>query len=111
MLRSWLSLFSTKLITSADIIKTINGSSGSQEPFDQQLRRKLRGVKAFKARSNEVQILRDSLYEFNDRATDSAKSLGKVLKYRVDRIVGGLRLEKKQDKRTNTNRWRVVEVV
>ena len=36
--------------------------------------------------------------------------LGRVLKYRAGRIVGGRLLERIPDKHTNVNRWRVVEV-
>ena len=89
MLRAFREAFGGSSVSSAEIIRRLNN---------------------FENQSGPERDLREAFNEFSPRATESAKSLGRVLKYRVGRIVGGLRLEKVQDKHTNTSRWRVVEV-
>lgn len=93
MLQSWLDIFGENSVTSAEVVKRLRDYGDSFGSLDEPQER-----------------LRDSINEFSDRATVSPKSLGRVLKYRVGRIVGGLRLEMIQDKHSNTNRWQVVIV-
>lgn len=52
--------------------------------------------------------LAEKLRAINDKALHSATSLGRTLKYRCDRIAGGLRLECSNNPHTKAKRWRVV---
>ena len=51
--------------------------------------------------------LSDGLQSLSARALSS---LGRALKFRLDRIAGGRRLEAYEDRHTKTKRWRVVAV-
>ena len=93
MLLAWSELYENRPVSSAEIVKQLS--------TDDSMHIRQTGA---------LQDLRDNLCEFSDRATASPKSLGRVLKYRAGRIVGGRLLEQITDKHTNVNRWRVVEV-
>ena len=93
MLRAWRHVFGEMTVSSAEIIRRLKENAGFAV-----------------IPTGPEQDLQDALNGFSSRATDSAKSLGRILKYRVGRIIRGLKLEKVKDNRTNTNNWRVVEV-
>ena len=92
-LEAFLTLFRNDTVTSTEILNRIKAYA---DPYA--------------GPSAPVQNLRDCLNEFNPRATESSRSLGKVLKYRLGRVVRGLRLETVLDTQTNTNRWKVVKI-
>jgi hypothetical protein len=93
MLRAWRIIFDGNPVSSAEIISQLTDDEGKLDIL-----------------YYPKQNLRDCFNEFSDRATGSAKSLGRVLKSRVGRVVGGQRLEMVKDKHSNTNRWQVVDV-
>ncbi|RWC07587.1 MAG: hypothetical protein EOS51_27265 [Mesorhizobium sp.] len=52
--------------------------------------------------------LAETLREFSENATRSARSLGRVLRYRAGRVASGRRLEMSTDLHAKTRLWRVV---
>ena len=60
--------------------------------------------------NDETNSIAEALIELsNGNAVTSAKSVGRILRYRLDRIVNGLRLEARDDKRKGSKVWRVVK--
>ena len=92
-LEAFVALFGGSAVTSSEILNRIKVSES-----------------AFSTSSEQIRSLRDCLNDFNPRATESARSLGKVLKYRLGRVVRGMRLETALDTQTKTNRWKVIKI-
>lgn len=54
--------------------------------------------------------LYEALITLNEQAVKTTASLGKTLKFRKDRMVGGRVLRQSQDAHTKTSQWRIAEV-
>jgi hypothetical protein len=94
MLTAWASSFGDRLVSAADVIRATSGLAPLRLAGEQGS-----GV-----------ALAEALKAINEHAVHSAISLGKVLRYRVDRLAGGRRLEMRTDPHTKTKLWRVVSL-
>ncbi len=97
MLRAWRDVFGDVFVSSAEVVEKIKASDN-------------RHIASNSDEALPAKALSECVGEFNERAKRSSRSLGKVLKYRVGRIVGGYRLEKSEDAHTKSSLWRVVKV-
>ncbi|MEF8753238.1 MAG: hypothetical protein V5B60_04730 [Accumulibacter sp.] len=87
LLRSWQMCFGENAVTAAEVLKEAHSPFNTADASAGQL-----GA---------------ALEEFNPRGGDlSSKSLGRILKFRLDRVVGDLRLEQ-AGQRDGTMLWRV----
>jgi hypothetical protein len=97
LLQAWWNWFGDKSLSSADLLENIKASDNH-----------LVGERLDEAK--HAKAFCECIGEFGDSAKRSSRSLGRALKYRVGRIVGGFRLEKSVDAHTKLNLWRVVKV-
>ena len=87
-LEAWHSRFSDKAVTAKEVMDAVNIQNPT--PVDKRLY--------------------ESISELMNGFPNNAKSLGRTLRFRTDRIVGGLRLEVGPETRNKVGRWRVIEV-
>ena len=92
--QAWLHCYGEKAVSSRDLLTTYNSA------------RRLNGCPT----AHETQLA-DALDEFKTGHELTAKSVGRVLVFRRDRIVGGLRIVRGVKDRTGTYVWRVRRVL
>ncbi len=87
-LEAWYNRFSDKAVTAKEAMDAVNIQNPT--PVDKRL----------------YESISDVMGDF----PKSPKSLGRTLRFRKDRIIGGLRLEEGPETRNKVGRWRVVKV-